>query len=282
MNTAADGGGGDPAGDLRQRHPPTPSSDGVANCPICQDDPHRPNRRPLATQCGHVLCALCAGQAFGKNRMACPMCRARVRTLESLAARGGAMALTPGAKVARVKYAGITYILDVQQPAAGGMFSGGRRDWASALRLRVESMFGLRADRMRLICRGKAVALGYDAATGAAAGGAAAGLGAEAFLDGGAPAVLVATAKELQEDYGVPVAKRVGRAVAATRAFQWLLAALLAVWSVVRLFFESLLPIRRAGDPVPQQERAAQRRDNRGQPPGGAGGAGDGGFGFRG
>ena len=38
------------------------------------------------------------------------------------------------------------------------------------------------------------------------------------------------------------------------------------------MFLESLLPIRRAGDPVGQQERAARRRDNRGRPPGGAGG----------
>ena len=99
---------------------------------------------------------------------------------------------------------------------------------------------------MRLICRGRNVALG-GAATAATAATATAGTGgvlaAEAYLDGSAPAVLVATAKELQEDYGVRVAMRVGRAVAATRAFQWLLAALLAVWSVVRQFFESLLPI---------------------------------------
>jgi len=259
------------------------AGDGDLRCPVCQDTP-APARRPMSTGCGHILCGLCAGRAFGKERMACPVCRARVRALTSLAARDGALA--PGAKVARVKYCGIVYVLDVAEPPlAGGvgrLLGGESRDWATALRLRVETMFGLRADRMRLICKGRAVALGRAAATGAAAGGGAVGVAAEAFLDGKAAGVLVATAKENQEDFGVPVVRRVAGAVAATRAFQWLLAALLAVWSVVRLFFESLLPIRREGDPVDARAAVDARRDGRGRPPGGAGGAGDGGFGFRG
>ena len=268
--TGGDGDGGrDAGGDLR--------------CPICQDNPLRPDRRPLQTGCGHILCGLCAGRAFGKNRLACPVCRAKVRALTALATMRGAAALasTPGAKVARIKYAGITYSLDVAPPKAGLL---GGRDWATALRQRVEPMFGLRADRMRLICRGRNVALG-GAATAATAATATAGTGgvlaAEAYLDGTAPAVLVATAKELQEDYGT-VATRVARTVGLVRAWKALVAALAFVWSVVWLFFESLLPIKRAGDPEQPEAAIARRRDNRGRPPGGAGGAGDGGFGFRG